>query len=54
MISLYITQTLFKGIVPPKIKIQSLSTLPHADGRSGEVLLVYKMLLEFQRKKTLQ
>ncbi len=29
--------TVFKGIVHPKMKIQSLSTHTHADGRVGEV-----------------
>ncbi len=27
----------FKGIVHPKMKIQSSYTQPHADGKSGEV-----------------
>ncbi len=34
----------FKGIVHPKMKIQSLSSQTHADGRAGEVYLFHKTL----------
>ncbi len=40
-----------KGIVHPKMKIQSLSTHPHADGKTGEVLGVHKTLMEFHEKE---
>ncbi len=32
------------------MKIQSFTTLPHADGRSGEVFLVHKTVLVSQEK----
>ncbi len=40
-----------KGTVHQKMKIQSLSTHTHTDGRMGEVFVDYKTLLLFQRKK---
>ncbi len=40
-----------KGQFIQKMKIQSLSTHTHTDGRVGEVFLVHKTLLVFQRKK---
>ncbi len=40
-----------KRIVDPKIKIQSLSTHPHADGRLGEVFLAYKLCWNFTGKR---
>ncbi len=43
-----------KGTVHSKMKIHSLSTDPHGDGRLGEVFLVHKTLLEFHRKRASQ
>ncbi len=41
----------FKGIGYPKLKSESQSTHPHANGSVGEVLLYFQTLQEFYRKK---
>ncbi len=40
-----------KGIVHPKFKIQSISTHPHSDGRSGEIFLSTKHYWSFTGKR---
>ncbi len=44
---------MIKGIAHLKIRIHSLPTHPHPNGRSGKVFLVLKTPLEFHRTKTL-
>ena len=43
--------TIFKGKVHPKMRIQSLSIRPHADGKLGEVSLSTKRFRSFAAKQ---
>ncbi len=48
---LSVVQVWLKGIVHPKIKIQSLSTHPHADGKLGEALEFTKHCRSFTGRR---
>ena len=49
----FIIQVIYQAQSLQKVLIQSSSTHPHADGKWGEVFLVYKFL-EFHSKTVLQ